>query len=30
MRKWFKDTIKQNINAEAKKSVRVDQDTVSL
>ena len=30
MRKWFKDAIKQNINAEAKKSVRVDQDAVSL
>lgn len=30
MRKWFKDAIKQNTNAEAKKSVRVDQDTVEL
>ena len=30
MRKWFKDTIKQNTNAEAKKSVRVDHDAVSL
>ena len=30
MRKWFKSVIKQNTNAEAKKSVRVDQDTVEL
>ena len=30
MRKWFKDTIKQNTNAEAKKAVRVDQDDVAL
>jgi len=30
MRKWFKDAIKQNTNAEAKKSVRVDEDTVAL
>jgi len=30
MRKWFKDTIKQNTNAAAKKSVRVDEDAIAL
>ncbi len=30
MRKWFKDTIKQNTDADAKKVVRVDADPIDL